>query len=148
MVIRQWGALVVGSVIVGLTIGALVLYPRYESVITAQLKEWKVVPLPEPLTELYFEDHLTLPSRVVSGDPISFRFTIHNVEYRTVSYFYTIDLEGETTREVKRGTSLLEHDKSATIPIDLEDVPITTRSAIVVNLPEQDQRIHFWVEPK
>ena len=36
----------------------------------------------EPLTEVYFENHTTLPAYLFLDKPYNFSFTIHNLEYQ------------------------------------------------------------------
>lgn len=67
----------------------------YSSDIYNQLKIWKLVPLPEPLTELYFNNHISLPKVYTKGAKYPFSFTIHNIEYQTVDYRYKITASGE-----------------------------------------------------
>ena len=41
---------------------------------------------PETFTELYFEDHLTLPNKVTLFKENNFKFTIHNLENKDMVY--------------------------------------------------------------
>lgn len=131
-----------------LLVWGVAFYPQYSPIVYNQLKEWKLVPLPEPLTELFFEDHLLLPAKIVAGDDLSFRFTIHNVEYKPVSYPYTIYFQDGQQRVATQGSLFLKQDESVTVPIVLTDPNIATRTAVVVSLDNRQERIHFWVEPR
>ena len=52
---------------------------------------------PETFTELYFEDHLSLPNKVTLFKENNFKFTIHNLENKDMEYPYEvyIDVNGE-----------------------------------------------------
>ncbi|MFC1682102.1 hypothetical protein ACFL0X_00625 [Nanoarchaeota archaeon] len=67
----------------------------------------------EPLTELYFEDHTTLPKHIFLNKPYNYSFTIHNLEYQNTSYTYKVFSE---TTEFDSGEIILEHNQSITIP--------------------------------
>jgi hypothetical protein len=41
---------------------------------------------PETFTELYFEDHLSLPNKVTLFKEDNFKFTIHNLENKDMIY--------------------------------------------------------------
>ena len=50
----------------------------------------------EPLTELYFENHTTLPKYLFLNKTYNFPFTMRNLEYQEVKYNYTLLLQNET----------------------------------------------------
>ena len=52
---------------------------------------------PETFTELYFENHLSLPKEVTLFKEYNFKFTIHNLENKDMEYPYEvyINVNGE-----------------------------------------------------
>lgn len=83
--------------------------------INRQLHSWKLLPEPEPLTELYFTDHSTLPLFYWVGHPQTVSFATHNLEYRTVTYHYQIlqsSDDGSSKAELASGNFTLQHNQS------------------------------------
>lgn len=112
------------------------------------LSFYHLLPEPERLTELYFEDHTGLPAKYLTGETQSFRFTVHNLEYAPMAYPYTVSLKnaaGET--ELAGGTLSLPQDGRATVPVTFTLSPPATRSAVFVMLTDKNQSIHFWMDP-
>lgn len=101
---------------------------------------------PETFTELYFENHLNLPSVVNVGKKYKYTFTIHNLEYETKDYPYEIYIDTEEKKEYLEENSVtLTHDDSVTLNKAFV-VTTATRSALVVNLTDKNQEIRFWME--
>ena len=113
------------------------------------LAKYHLLPEPEPFTELYFEDHLKLPSKLSAGGlgGKRFRFTVHNLEYKEMDYPYEIrEIEGERERTLDSGGFSLKHDKYKTIGVDFKNSTGSGRVKIEICLTEKDQCIHFWME--
>ena len=47
----------------------------------------------EPLTEVYLENHTQLPSGALVNKSYNYTFTVHNLEYRNMSYNYDVLIE-------------------------------------------------------
>ncbi len=81
---------IVGSLIIFLSIflytNRTVAYKK----IHEKLSEWKFIPIPETYTELYFEDHASLPKKTTAGQKTTFSFTIHNMEGIVTTYPYEV----------------------------------------------------------
>jgi hypothetical protein len=72
----------------------------------------------EPLTELYFENHTTLPENLSLNQPANFSFTVHNLEYQKMKYNYTVNAydENETLlSSLDSGNIILENNETKTI---------------------------------
>ena len=71
---------------------------------------------PETFTELYFEDHLPLPSKVIYYQENNFKFTIHNLENQDMEYPYEvyIDINGNK-QNIDGGTVFIENNGYQTI---------------------------------
>lgn len=101
---------------------------------------------PETFTELYFENHLKLPSAVKVGSKYSFAFTVHNLEYKTFKYPYEVYIDTNDTRQyIQKRVFTLKQNNYITIKENFS-VTEATRSAVVVNLISKNQAIDFWVE--
>src|ERR1700677_2196121 len=105
-------------VIVVVVAGIFFLYQQ-KTVVYADLNSLKLIPQPERFTELFFQNASDLPRATVAGQPISFAFTIHNVEYATTTYPYEVYFESSDGEQVDftSGTVTLPSDASTTIPV-------------------------------
>ncbi len=101
---------------------------------------------PETFTELYFEDHTNLPSETILFYDNRFKFTIHNLEHKDMSYPYEVYFDWDGTHKtIATGTAFLSHDESTTIDVGfILNEPIA-RQKIVVELIGLNQQIHFWL---
>lgn len=123
----------------------------------------------EPLTELYFENHTSLPTNVSLHESYNFSFTVHNLEYQDVVYDYTVnsyDVNNTLLGEVGRGNFALANNESKTVNVGYKFNEPFNRAKIEVvinkNLigePEFKRKlwwpdpnypmeidIHFWVD--
>jgi len=101
---------------------------------------------PETFTELYFEDHTNLPKDTVLYEEKKFKFTVHNLEYKTMAYPYEvyIDFAGEK-QMIDEGSVTLKQDQFKTIEENYTLTYPTQRVKIVVNLINKNQQITFWI---
>jgi len=89
-----------------------------------KLKQWKLVPLPETFTELYFTDHLHLPVTITANQTQNFKFTIHNLEGMITSYnwvVYAIQDESFVSKESSQSSNLLENKQTNESTKSMED---------------------------
>jgi len=102
---------------------------------------------PETFTELYFEDHQSLPNRIILFKENGFKFTIHNLENRDMEYSYEvyIDINGEK-QIIDESSVLIKNDEYETVTVDYTITVPVQRAKIVVKLIGKDQQIHFWIE--
>lgn len=107
---------------------------------------------PETFTELYFENHLSLPKKIVTDQENNFKFTVHNLEYKTMTYPYEVYIKcsdagcnGEK-QIIDEGKITLKHDEYKTISESYMITLPTGRIEIVANLINKKQGIDFWVE--
>jgi len=102
---------------------------------------------PEKFTELYFEDSINLPKKVMENKEYNFTFTIHNLEGDKVDYPYIVYLQSETKRiTLDEGNVAIPDYGYKTIteafgPLKMTDIKI------VVILSEKNQQIDFWLKP-
>ena len=109
---------------------------------------WKLLPEPERLTELYFTDHTKLPTTYTPSEMQTVTFTVHNLEYRTTTYHYSITQaseDGSQTQELASGDFTLQQDKyqKASAPITLAD--FGPRSKVAVTLTNTKESISYWL---
>jgi hypothetical protein len=124
----------------------------------------------EPLTELYIDNHTSLPKNVYLNKDYNFSFTLHNLEYQGMKYDYTVrvfDAGGNLMEEIGSGSVVLENEGYKTIQQSYNFKKPFDRAKIVVNVikgrigPEPDFRkklwwpdpnypdeidVHFWVD--
>jgi hypothetical protein len=101
---------------------------------------------PETFTELYFENHLSLPKEITLFEENNFKFTIHNLENKDMEYPYEvyIDVNGEK-QSIDKSSVSIKNNEFKTIT---ENFTITTpikRAEVVVNLTSKNQQIDFWM---
>lgn len=62
----------------------------YKDQIYSKLRDYKLVYIPESFTELFFTDHLNLPTTISANVDQTFTFTIHNLENKDMSYSWEV----------------------------------------------------------
>lgn len=131
------------TILISITVGLIHLKGNSVYSFTNNLK---LVPQKQNLTELYFNNHQSLPNKVNLGQSISFSFTIHNLENLEKDYPYKIHLNSEFNEQVIEQGVVRVHNGAyktliQSIPVNY---PIKT-GQIIVELPGQNQRIHFLI---
>ena len=101
---------------------------------------------PETFTELYLEDHLSLPDKVTLFKENNFKFTIHNLENKDVEYPYEvyIDIHGEKLM-IDKSSVLIKNNEYKTISEEFTITIPIQRVKVAVNLISKNQQIHFWM---
>lgn len=124
----------------------------------------------EPLTEVYFENHTTLPKYLFLEKQYNFSFTTHNLEYQKMKYTYDISAyneEDDYLYEMDSGEFILLDNETKTINQNFTFKEHFNRTKIVINIkkdlslenPEFKNKlwwpdpnypmeidIHFWIE--
>ncbi len=122
----------------------------------------------ETLTELYFQDHLSLPGKVIPNHQYSFAFTIHNLEHKDMDYPYEIyiDQDGEKQYIDKNAVSIKDNETITIQQAFILSEPITRAKVVVelidkqslklgepvpsgkvgINNTDNNQKIDFWIE--
>ena len=99
---------------------------------------------PEPYTELYFNNLLTLPPSIESGKQQNLHYTIANHEGRLNAYTYRIlILEDTVVKTVITKTVAIDSEQSISLPITFIAPKNRETIEVIVELPEQHQSIHF-----
>jgi len=110
----------------------------------------------EPLTELYFENHTTLPKYLFLNKTYNFPFTMRNLEYQEVKYNYTLLLQnetGETFGEIDKGSVPLSNNGSKTIDEVFKIMQPFKRAKVSIeitkerlSIPEFKKKL-WWPDP-
>jgi hypothetical protein len=101
----------------------------------------------EPLTELYFENHTTLPATARINATYPFSFVIHNLEYEKVDYNFIVAIEYGNKSMIRSNRSVeLGNNQTARITSDFKIAEPFTRARIAVSLANRSEAIHFWVD--
>ena len=121
----------------------------FNTQVIAFLSSQKLIPTPDRYTELYFNHNVNLPT-TLTADPISFSFSIHNVEGSRTVYPYTIVAKPVTgtARTLSTSSVTLASNAVATISKKLTLPQTNTDVEILVLLPNQQQEIHLWLRAK
>ncbi len=101
---------------------------------------------PETFTELYFEDHLSLPNKVTLFKENNFKFTIHNLENKDMVYIYEVYIDVNREKQIiDKNSVLIKNNEYKTITEDFTITVPTQRVKVVINLIGKNQQIHFWM---
>lgn len=144
---------------VGLGLLLIVLAVVNYTALNRQLHSWKLLPEPERLTELYFDDHTHLPATYEPGLPQRFSFTVHNLEYQSITYHYQVlqsTEDGSRQTELTAGEFTLQQDqfKRQPLQITLQDNGIRSKISVKLSFvsktsqPKEVQVIHYWTARK
>jgi hypothetical protein len=105
---------------------------------------------PETFTELYFENHTSLPSMIALNHENKFKFTVHNLEYKTMTYPYEVYVKcsdigcnGEK-QIIDEGKITLKQNEYKTIPESFTLTLPAGKMEVVANLINKNQAIDFW----
>ena len=149
-----WLAIVLLVLLSGLT------YAFGRQAIYNQLNYWMLIPRPERLTELYFDNSTNLPTTYTVNEKQTVEFTIHNIEYRTTTYDYTITQsseDGKTSKVLASDNLSLGQNQMQAVEVPVTFADLGSRSQIGVrltfdgiafgqnNLSQQTQLIFYWV---
>ncbi len=124
---------------------------RYRSPIYAQLNTLKLVPQEEHLTELYFNNHLSLPKLSRAGNKISFSFTIHNLEGKEMEYPYSVYIKSGTIESptiVDSNKILVKSGESKVISETYTFKSSPATAVVFAELTDLHQNIHFLLSDK
>lgn len=127
-------------------IALIALFVFLEKPLTAILANNHLLPEPETFTELYFENHQNLPSRVEAGEKYTFAFSVHSVETQPMTYPYRIYIQANNKKfPVKNGSFSLNPDQKKTFHEEFTTSSYTTPAKVVVELINKNQSIDFWI---
>lgn len=146
---RHWVKIIIRSLFIFLAI-ELIFIAYFTLNTNSQFKELIVnatTVKPETFTELYFEDHLNLPSEITPKNDYEFKFTIHNLENKDMEYSYEVFLDlGDEKLFIDKNVVSVKNGEYKTIEEKFRINDPAARTKIVVNLINKNQQLSFWVE--
>src|SRR6266849_5289395 len=83
-----------------LVTGMIIFFNLNKASIYNEFVTLDLIPKPEKMTELYFNDSANLPSSATSNQVISFAFVIHNLETTDYQYAYDVSVNANGTRHI------------------------------------------------
>lgn len=139
---------IVGAILVLVFLGVLLINKTGSSFykgVNKELNNLKLIPIPETFTELYFENHSSLPKKSVAGTTDFFSFTIHNMEWEKKDYQYSVYFEYPSGFRVlfTSGTVTLNHDQYKIIGASHKWYSSDLIGQVVVELIGRNQKIDF-----
>jgi len=119
------------------------------------LRALGLLPRADAYTELYTSSSPAPPDTVVAGTRFTFRFTIHNVEHRPVTYrWQTEAVQGGSATALDQGSVAVADGRRVEIlaegvmPENAATVGTTPAPVLVrVDLIDQHQFVQFFVRP-
>lgn len=101
---------------------------------------------PETFTELYFDNHLSLPNKVTLFKENNFKFTIHNLENKDMEYPYEVYIDVNREKQmIDKSSVLIKNNEYKTIAVDFTITIPIQRFKVVVNLINKNKQIYFWI---
>jgi hypothetical protein len=129
-----------------LLVGVFILFNVNKVLIHDQLIALDLLPKPEKLTELYFNDGANLSSSVTANRSIQFSFVIHNLEATDYQYTYAISVNANSTRQiVDSGIAFVKNEQYYVKYEKFTLIQVSGRQNVVVELTNKRQSIDFWI---
>ena len=136
------------SFLIGVTfvVGMLIFFTLKRAAIYNELVTLDLIPQPENLTELYFNNHTNLPSSATRNQVISFAFVIHNLEATDYQYTYAVSINAHGTRRIIDSGNILVKNNQYCVKNEKIHLMTSEQSQeVVVELTNKQQSIDFWI---
>ena len=131
---------------VTLVVTALIVFNLNKASIDNELVALDLIPKPEKLTELYFNNSAHLPDSAKSNPVISFSFVIHNLETTDYTYVYEVTVNANGTRHiVDSGKVVVKNNQYSVKNEQFSLMSSHGRQEVVVELTDMQQSIDFWI---
>lgn len=139
--------LIIGSVVLFFITAVIAIYfPLITTSITEVVTSATSVNH-EPFTEIYFDKHTELPTIVIPLKQYNFKFTIHNLENKTMNYVYEVYLNTNDGKlSIDKGSTTMKNHEYKTFEEGFSINGHLTKDEIVVKLINKNQQIDFWIE--
>ena len=127
-------------------VGLLIFINVQRTAIHDILTALYLIPQPERLTELYFENGANLSNIPANSNGVSFSFVVHNLEAADYHYTYNVSVYANGTKHVVDSGNILVKDNQ--YYVKAEKLALTNVSGgqeIIVELTNKQQMIDFWV---
>ncbi len=146
LTIRQLFKLAPLLIGVVLIVGIAIFYSLNKESVDNELATLDLIPKPEKLTELYFNNNANLPSSVTGNQAISFAFVIHNLETTDYQYTYDVFVTTNGTKRIVDSGSVLVKDNQYYLKYENFNLMKSSgRQEVVVELTNKRQSIDFWI---
>ena len=110
------------------------------------MQSYQLLPQPEQLTELYFDNHLRLPQNLDTDQTATSSFTIRNLEHEPVRYPYLVTASSAAEQSIiASGEVQLNHMEQESIPFTVQVASAGARTEIEVMLLNSGQSIRFFI---
>ena len=129
-----------------LLVGTIIFFNLNEPAIHNELITLYLIPQPERLTELYFNNNASLPSSMTDSQEINFEFVIHNLETADYRYAYVVSVNVHGTKHIVDSRNVLV--KNGQYYVKAEKFKFKDKAdtqEIVVELLNKQQSIDFWM---
>ena len=124
----------------------LIFFTLNKALIYNELNSLNLIPQPEKLTELYFNDNANLPNSVKENQVINFAFVIHNLETADYQYDYVVSVNANGKRHiVDSGNVWIKDNKYFVKNEQFMLLNSQSRQEVVVELTNKQQSIDFWI---
>ena len=134
--------LCIGVIII---VGMLIFLNLNRASIYNELVAFNLVPMPEKLTELYFNT-VDLPDAVPANQKMHFAFVIHNLEATNYQYTYVVLMNTHGMRHIiDRGTVLVQNNQYYVKKVEFHLAWSSEKQNIIVELTNKHQSIDFWI---
>jgi hypothetical protein len=135
-----------------LIIGGLAILSSFDNGISpvkgvhSLFARYRLLPETEQMTELYFNNHLELKSRLEPSKIATASFTIANHELQTNSYEYIIRVTHQSrTTNLASGSAVIPAQTSQQFSFSYQVATAEPETIFEVVLPELDQNVYFIV---
>lgn len=136
------GPLLIGAIVVA---GMLIFYSFNRETVHNELVALNLLPRPEKLTELYFNNAALLPDPTSERQSVNFAFVIHNLETTDFQYVYVVSVNANGTRlVVDRGQVLLKNNQYFVKKEKFNLMKSSVSQDVVIELTNMRQSIDFW----
>lgn len=141
--IKLTSLLLIAVILIG---GMLIFFNFNKTSIEEELVTLDLLPKPEKLTELYFDQNANLPTSARSNQAISFAFVIHNLETTDFQYAYDVVVKANGTKHiVDSGNVVVKNDQYFLKTEKFNLIKSPGRQEVVIELINKQQSIDFWV---
>lgn len=131
---------------VTLIVGMLISFSLNRTIIHNELVALDLIPRPDRLTELYFNNNQNLPSSMTNNQEINFAFVVHNLETIDYHYDYQVSMRTNGTRHIiENGIIFVKQNQYFVKHENFKFTGTLERQEIIVSLLNTGQSIDFWI---
>lgn len=129
-----------------LVVGVIFYFNINRANIYNELGNLDLIPKPEKITELYFNNSANLPSSATSNRVISFAFVIHNLEMTGYQYDYMVSVNLNGKRHIVDSAKVLVKNNRYYVKNEIFNLMNSPgRQEVLVELVNLHQSIDFWI---